>query len=274
MKRVRVRINKKKTKQLVAWIDIALFAVLIVSSVLLVITLIKYAKNRTLYQETAREATVELTPAPTAAPDITLPPETTPVAPKETPPIAVDFEALKNDTTRVKGWIYSAGTEINYPVVLGTNNEYYLTHAYDGTRDKGGAIFLDCRTTKELVDDNLIVYGHHMKNRTMFGSLMQYQKQDYYAEHPEMYFITPNGSYRFVVFSARTTGNDDDIFPTWFESPGARKTYYAKAVAQSTIDTDVPYRDDVQLMSLVTCSYYGGYEDAKFIVHGWLVPLV
>lgn len=271
---IRIRVNKKKTKKLFAWIDIVLFAVLIVSGVLLAITLVRYEKNRSLYAAAAREATVAVTPVPTADPALLTPAvSATPAPPKETPPIGVDFEKLKEDTTRVKGWIYSTGTVINYPVVLGTNNEYYLTHAYDGTRDKGGAIFLDCRTTKTLADQNLIVYGRHMKNDAMFGTLMEYQKQDYYESHPYLYFLTPDQNYKLIIFAARMTKNDAALFPTWFESDGARETFYARAVSQSTVKTEVPYRDDVQMMSLVTCSYYSGYEDAKFQVHGWLVPM-
>lgn len=265
-------LNNKKFKRFLGVIDCFLILMLLASSVFLIKTLAGYRHSRARYQAVVDSAVSASTPSPSPSAEPDAPPAAS-AAPVRMPPIAVDFEALKKDTTRIKGWLYSSGTTISYPVMLGTNNEYYLTHAYDGTRDNGGSLFLDARTSSTLSDQNLIVYGHHMKDGSMFASLMDYQKQAYYEDHPSLYFLTPSQNYIIEVFAARTTKSDPDYFPCWFTSSGARESFYGKALSQSTIKTDVPYREDVQIISLVTCSYYAGFDDAKFQVHGFLVPL-
>ena len=267
----RIRIHRKKFKRFLKIFRLCMLAVFLISAFFLGRTLLGYYKNHSRYEEAALKMVTLITPTP--GPAITPEPAELTPTPGPTPPITVDFEALKDESTHVKGWIYSPDTPINYPVMQYKNNDYYLTHAYDGSNDKGGAIFLDCRTTDSMIDQHLIIYGHHMKNRSMFGSLMQYQKQDYYTSHPVLYLITPEKSYEIQVFAARTTDSDPELFLTWFASEGARENYYGRARAQSTIQTEVGYNKEAQLVSLVTCSYYDGYEDAKFQVHGWLVPL-
>lgn len=268
-----IRIHKKKAKKLAAIIDVALLAILIVSAVALAVTLIRYGKNKARYRAAAEAVSqLSVTPAPSDATLFTPVPAESPARPRETPPIQVDFEALKQETLNVVGWIYSEGTPINYPVMLGRNNEYYLTHAYNGDKDQGGSIFCDCRMSRALAEQNLILYGHHMKNDAMFGSLMRYQKQAYYEEHPFLYLITPERSYKILVFAARPTTSDPKLYPLWFESTAARDNFVREAISESTIRTEVKGREGAQIVSLVTCSYYGA-DDAKFQVHGYLVPL-
>ncbi len=162
--------KRKKVHRLLLIIDIVLMCVLLTASFFLVRTLLGYRSDRKRYD--ALSAMSVTTPAPTSAlPQLSA--DWSP--PTETPPITVDFTVLKEQSRHVEAWLYSENTPINYPVVRYTNNEYYLTHAYDGSRSNGGALFFDCRLDATLSADNLIIYGHHMKNDTMFGSLLNYQ---------------------------------------------------------------------------------------------------
>ena len=79
----------------------------------------------------------------------------------------VDFAALDDVN----------GTVLNYPVVQGNDNSYYLSHLFDGSDNAGGCLFLDSRNNSDFTDDNTIIYGHNMKNGTMFASINQYQEQ-------------------------------------------------------------------------------------------------
>ena len=90
------------------------------------------------------------------------------------------------------GWIYSDGTPINYPIVQTTNNEYYLRRLIDGTYNQAGSIFMDYKNSSDFSDYNTIIYGHNMKNDSMFGTLTSYESQDYYNEHKEMYLYSEN----------------------------------------------------------------------------------
>ena len=104
-------------------------------------------------------------------------------------PITVDFDSLKALNPDVVGWIYSADTQINYPVLLGEDNSEYLHHMVNGEYNSAGSIFMDCRNKPDLSDFNTILYGHHMKNGSMFASLHQYTEQELPRRHPSIRFL-------------------------------------------------------------------------------------
>ena len=97
---------------------------------------------------------------------------------------AVDFDALSEINPDIVAWIYIEDTEINYPVVQGTDNQYYLKRLFNGKWNGSGCIFLDSRNSPDLSDRHSIIYGHHMKNGTMFSGLTEYKKQGFYEGHP------------------------------------------------------------------------------------------
>ena len=84
----------------------------------------------------------------------------------------------------IVAWIYIEGTKINYPIVQGEDNSYYLKHLFSGEWNGSGCIFLDSRNDASFADRHSIIYGHHMKNGTMFTDLDKYKKQDFFDEHP------------------------------------------------------------------------------------------
>ena len=271
------RINKKR-KRLKARIlliaALSLSSMLIVALVMLTIVLVNYGRDRKLYNEARTLAVQTVDPMQTLAPSAPSPEITLSPEPKETPPVVVDFVSVRKEGPNVLGWLYSADTLINYPVVQYGDNSHYLTRDYTGSRSSSGALFFDCRLSKLLVEQNLIIYGHHMKNRSMFGSLLQYQKQSYYDEHPTMYLITPEKNYRIDLFAAEFTNSEQKHFPVWFESEQKRQAFVQMAIANSTFTpNDAAYRTDGQIISLVTCAYSDYIEDAKFQVHGWLTEI-
>ncbi len=241
---------------------------------MLTVTFINYGRNRKLYEQARLNAVLTHEPVTTPAswgisPEITLLPE-----PKETPPIDVDFATVQEDGPNVLGWLYSSDTQINYPVVIYCDNKHYLTHDYTGSHSSSGALFFDFRLTEQLSGENLIIYGHHMKDRSMFGSLLQYQKQSYYEEHPTMYLITPDRNYRIDLFAAQFTDSEQENFPIQFDSEQKRRTFVQTAIANSTFTpNDETYHLNVQIISLVTCAYSDYIEDSKFQVQGWLVDI-
>ena len=169
--------NSKLKKRLLI-VNAVLLICLVVSVVKLAAVLGNYANSRKLYKEASEQAVYTPEPAVTAfeqtADDAV---SDTPSLPQETPPILVDFDRIREEGKHVRGWLYCAGTVIDYPVVAYSNNEYFLTHDYTGAHNDAGALFFDSRNTTELTGDQLIIYGHHMKDKSMFGSLLEYQKQ-------------------------------------------------------------------------------------------------
>ena len=113
----------------------------------------------------------------------------------------IDVAELRRISGGAVAWIYSEDTVIDYPVMQGTDNSYYLTHLYDGTDNKVGAIFLDYRNSADFSDKNSVLYGHHMKSGKMFASLEGYKDQDYYNGHPHLFLYTQGRTYRIDLFA-------------------------------------------------------------------------
>lgn len=119
----------------------------------------------------------------------------------ETAPITVDFERLQEENKDIIAWLYCPDTEINYPVVQSKDNEYYLRRLLDGTWNIAGTLFMDYRNAADCSDLHTIIYGHNMKNNTMFGSLPKYSKQEYYEEHSVLYLLTPKQNYKVKLIA-------------------------------------------------------------------------
>ena len=97
-------------------------------------------------------------------------------------PVSVDFQKLKEENSDIIAWIYCEDTPINYPVVLAKDNSYYLHRKINGDYGFAGTLFADYRNKGDFSDNNTIIYGHNMKNDTMFGTITEYRNQEYFDE--------------------------------------------------------------------------------------------
>ena len=127
-------------------------------------------------------------------------------------PISVDFSVLKQENEDIVGWLYLEDSPINYPVVQSNDNDYYLRRLVNGEYNIAGSLFMDYRNDSNLEDDNTIIYGHNMKNNTMFGSLQEYKSQDYYDNHKVMYYFTSEKNYIIELFTGYTISVESDIY--------------------------------------------------------------
>ena len=180
----------------------------------------------------------------------------------------VDFAALRSKNSDVIGWIYGPGTVINYPVVKGTDNEFYLTHMFDGRENKCGSIFMDSLNEADFSNANSILHGHHMKNGTMFASLMKYESQSYYDSHPVFWLTTPEKSYRVEIFSGFVTSVDSEVWQLSFATEEEHQKWLDKMVADSAFESEIKPSVNDHILTLSTCSYE--YDDARFVVLGIL----
>lgn len=186
----------------------------------------------------------------------------------------VDWKALKKVNPDVQGWLYQKGTVINYPVVQGTDNDTYLHTRFDKQWSGGGTLFVDCRMEKDFKGFNSIIYGHHMKDGSMFRSIRGYTKEDgYYDKHKTLELATPHGNYHLVVFSAFITkATDEDTYKMTYDE-AEKQAYIERAWEQSELpitrdSVDVTKND--RLVTLSTCAY--DYEEARYIVMCKMVP--
>lgn len=182
-------------------------------------------------------------------------------------PISVDFSALKQENKDIVGWIYSENTSINYPVVQSDDNEHYLRRLINGEYNIAGSIFMDYRSNPNLEDKNTIIYGHNMKNDTMFGSLQEYKSQEYYNNHKIIYYFTPEESYVLKLFAGCTVSVESDIYTL----SDINTNDINKYKAQSDFKCNVEINEEDKILILSTCAYE--YEGARYIVMGVLDKL-
>ena len=135
--------------------------------------------------------------------------------------LTVDWDALTAINPDIVAWIYVPGSPINYPVVQGDDNEEYLHKAFDGSTGwlaSAGTIFLDSANASDFSDQNSALYGHHMNDGSMFASLSNWQNNDEFNAHRDIYLLTPQGNYRLKTFAMVKTTGDDALVQTTFGS--------------------------------------------------------
>ncbi|MCI8530289.1 MAG: class B sortase [Lachnospiraceae bacterium] len=252
----------------------ALLIVIMLVAIYALSTIFKeYHDGRAAYS--SLDAYVFLPPEPTTNPVNRQPSDAAPSeVPEETFELGaapvVDFPSLKAQSSDCVGWIYSPQTAINYPLVKGADNDFYQSHMFNGTANKCGAIFLDCLNAGDLSDQNTLVYGHHMKNGSMFASIVGYAQQDYYEAHPAYWVVTPDQNYQVSIFSAFLTDTESDVWQMSFASTDAFGKWLDTMTRRSFIKSDVVPTVNDRVITLSTCSYET--ENARFVVMGILQP--
>lgn len=232
------------------------------SSAFLLYIIIDSHKTDKLYENAALEFTTVWEPGVVS--------ETEVKEEKAVAPLSVDFAALRSVNEDVAGWIYCEGTDINYPVLQGTDNNFYLSHTYDKTTDRAGSVFVEAFNAPGFADSNTIIYGHHMKSGSMFAALRNWADQEYYEEHPVWWLLTPDQDYQIKLFSGYVTEASSDTYTIFQSSCRAFDEYLRAAQADSDFCADVEIDPSSRFVVLSTCEY--DFEGARYVLHGILVP--
>lgn len=221
------------------------------------------------------------------------------VFPEDPAPLRVDFRVLKKANEDIIAWIYVPGTHINYPILKGKDNDYYLHRLPDKSYAAAGSLFMDFRCSSDFSDPVSIVYGHNMKNGTMFRDLEKYKSQEFYDEHPVYWLFTENRNYRVDIFAGYVTDIGDPVFDMGmqedsanpfreiksgenFEENGSstgekeesadrndrRKEILGSAYVKSTFGSEIKVRDEECILVLSTCSYE--FDNARYVLLGVL----
>lgn len=165
------------------------------------------------------------------------------------------------------GWLYIPNTNISYPVVQGRDNEYYLSHSVDGGRLKAGSIFLDCRCENRFMNPVNILYGHSMKNGTMFAGVLNFTDSSYFDSHRYGWLATPETVYRIDFFSCVKTDSNDKLY----DGNIPISEWMPHICEGSGVQHEIKYADNDRFISLSTCSY--GFENARTVLTGRLVEM-
>lgn len=186
----------------------------------------------------------------------------------------LQIEKLQQENSDIVGWLEIANTSINYPVLQGTDDEYYMTHNYKKQKSKNGSIFLSKDYDWSIPSSNLLIYGHNLGNGTMFQELLKYEKESFYNQHPTIRFTTEkeDAEYEIIsVFKSRVYyKTEKNVFRYYYFINAETEEEYnqfvenVKRESLYNIDATANYGD--QLITLSTCSYY--VQDGRFAVVG------
>lgn len=183
--------------------------------------------------------------------------------------LELKFKELAKMNEDIVAWINVDSTAVDYPVVLGDDNDYYLNHGLDGNWNIAGSIFMDFRNRGDGSDRNMIMYGHHMKNGSMFKGLIAFKDPEFYKNHGKITFETPNGEENWQVFSAYVTSTDFYYIETYFENDESFDYFVDSVAKKSMHGYDENSKGIERIMTLSTCSYE--FKNARFVVHARLL---
>lgn len=184
---------------------------------------------------------------------------------------SVDFEKLLEMNSDVVGWIrFDEPSEINYPVVQGRDNEEYLKRTFEANTNKLGTLFVDVNNPGDFSGRNTFIYGHKMKNGSMFAQLLKYKDDSFYKEHPYFYIYTPDGKVRtYEIFSAGVVKDTSDSYIMDYADDAAFQTYIDYIKQQSAYPTSAEVTTASKIVSLSTCTNVR--DDERFLVHGVMI---
>ena len=184
------------------------------------------------------------------------------------PKLTIDFDELEKINNETVAYLYVKNTKISYPVVKAEDNEYYLDHAFNKTKNQSGWIFMDYRNKIDENEKNIILYGHNKINGTMFGTMKDTLKSEWYEDKDNLIIQlhTKDKTYQYQVFSIYRIEAEEYYVKTSFNDDFQEFVDKLKSRSDVKIDTDV--KDAKQILTLSTCI---GYKDDRLVLHARLI---
>lgn len=177
-------------------------------------------------------------------------------------------QSLNNAYPDAIGWLYIPDTPINYPIMQSDDNDYYLSHAYDGSYLKAGSVFLDHRCENRFMNPINIVYAHNMKNGSMFAGVLNFADPAYFDSHRYGWLSTPETVYRVDFFSCARADWHDELY----DGSLSATDWIPHVENLSVVCREMEYSENDRFISLSTCSYE--FQNARTILTGKLVETI
>ena len=184
---------------------------------------------------------------------------------------AINLDALRETNEDVLGWIRIPNTRIDYPLLQGEDNDYYLKFTCDKQYNSVGSIFLEHTNSPDLTDFNTIVYGHNMRDGSMFADLRVYSLQEYWEAQPYVYIVTDAGVYRYEIFAFLSADVDSLTYGTNPNRDDTKEKFLDLSLENSWLDTGIRPAITDRILTLSTCTGFG--YSSRFVVQARL-PMV
>lgn len=234
---------------------------MVVAAVVLFSTLGEYSKTETLYADTASEYV-------SIADDIeksqNLPLEnSSEIEIVDTEELGdawwtkakVDLVGLESENSDIVGWLFFENEKISYPILYSGDNSKYLHTTYTGESAKAGSIFLDGESTPDFTDPVSLIYGHNMRDLSMFGRLKYYKTdKDYYDNHRYFQIFTGDKVYRYKVFAYEDVKDSHDVYYAYGSNPAGVSELLDKITRNSYCKSDVEVSEADKIVTLSTCT--------------------
>lgn len=174
----------------------------------------------------------------------------------------VDFNKLKEQNNETIAWLKVNNTNVEYPVVKGTNNSFYLNHSFDKSNNSAGWIFADYRNKFDNTDKNIVIYGHNMRDGSMFGSMLNILNAKWYEneENTNITLYTENEKCMYKVFSVYKIENEDYYIKTEFKNDNEFEDFIKTLKKRSVKDFNVDVSKDDNILTLSTCANNNKYR--------------
>lgn len=275
------------------WLNIVLVVVFAVSTLLMLRHWIQSGQADSAYEEaqqlaglTKEEETAAETQPATQPEEITEPPTET--VPPETEPQTVwvpapveedrfmeelektDLAALREINPDVVGWIYGPSTQINYPIMHGEDNQFYLEHNWKKEKNVKGSIFLESTNSPDLKDFRSILYGHNMGDDSMFGVLDIYTNKSYWQKRQYVYLVTDEGVLRYEVYACYKADVESDTYALSQRTDEEKAAFIAMTIENSVLDTGIVPEVTDRILTMSTCVTSA---DLRLVVHARL-PMI
>lgn len=240
-----IETNKNKGK-IIAFIMLIVFIILLIFSSIKVLGYIKYSKdNEKIFDKIKKDVEIVDVPEETSKDE----------------KYKIDFASLKEKNFDTVGFLKVNGTDIEHIVVQGKDNNYYLSHNFEKNENSAGWIFADYRNKLNGTDKNIIIYGHNMRNNTMFGTLKNILNIDWQENenNRNITFITENESALYEVFSVYQIEAEDYYMKTDF-SIEEFKEYIENMKSRSRYNFNIDVNEDDTILTLSTCADNNKYR--------------
>lgn len=187
----------------------------------------------------------------------------------------INFEMLKEKNPDVYAWIWIPGTNIDYPILqsISKADDYYLNTTIDGKEGYPGAIYTEKYNSQYFVDPVTIIYGHELKDGTMFSQLHKYEDKTFFDEYPYVYIYHPEMTLKYQIFAA-VAFDDRYILGSYnFQENDDFQKYLDELMSSinGNVNRDVSVTQETTILTLSTC--ISDYPERRWLVNATLVDV-
>ncbi len=183
----------------------------------------------------------------------------------------IDLKALQEVNPDVIGWILIPDSKINYPIMQGEDNDFYLGHNWERVKNPMGSVFMEHRNKPDYSQFNTILYAHNMNNGSMFADLKKFSTAHFLEKTPYVYIANASGVFRYEVFAYYKAKVDSFVYGLSFNQRETRENFIASALEASYSDVGVVPETTDRILTLSTCT--GGSHESRWVVQARL-PMI